>query len=328
MGLIVQGQDPDLNKKFQFLFNRRQRECEGLRTVMDYFTVRIDQAKEIFNNLDISEASIRDYGQRIGYFLGFCKGHDDIDLDIFLNFKKHLSKRSEYKIPTKNKYLLSARVFLKELSRQGFIQDVTLNTKCFQKTKMHQKTGLNADEVSFLCKEITQLADTPQNARLRAVFYLLAIQGLRQIEITRLDVDDIDFLSSRAFVLGKGRDDKEPIFLHKKTVDAIRDHIRINEIGSGALFTSFSNRTKGRLSTQTIQDMFTGNGLFTRLGIQNSVHGFRHYFTTEIVKKFDATTAQKFTRHKSLEMIQVYNDEVCHAEDAQKMYDQCFEGVI
>jgi len=50
--------------------------------------------------------------------------------------------------------------------------------------------------------------------RLKAILSLLALQGLREIEIIRLDVKDIDYPSRVAHVRGKGHDDKEPVSLH------------------------------------------------------------------------------------------------------------------
>lgn len=47
----------------------------------------------------------------------------------------------------------------------------------------------------------------------RVLFCLLALQGMRQIEIIRLNIEDISLVHKKAFVQGKGSDDKESIYL-------------------------------------------------------------------------------------------------------------------
>jgi integrase len=56
---------------------------------------------------------------------------------------------------------------------------------------------------------VSEMPKTKDSIRLKAILSLLALQGLRQVEIVRLDVKDLDLVSKTAFVLGKGRDDKE-----------------------------------------------------------------------------------------------------------------------
>jgi integrase/recombinase XerC len=72
---------------------------------------------------------------------------------------------------------------------------------------------------------------------------LFMYQGLRQIEVVRLDVTDIDLKNGKAFIHGKGRDDKEPIALHPYTTQALADYLQASNKKSGALFTSTSNNS-------------------------------------------------------------------------------------
>ena len=67
---------------------------------------------------------------------------------------------------------------------------------------------------------------------------MLALQGLRQIEAVRLNVEDFDLVNGLVWIQGK--DDKELIYLHPETVRGLRNYIREVGIGSGALFKSLS----------------------------------------------------------------------------------------
>src|SRR5258708_15961181 len=118
--------------------------------------------------------------------------------------------------------------------------------------------------------------------RLRAIIALLTLQGLRQVEIVRLDVKDIDLVSKKAFIQGKGRDDKELIDLHPETVKAIKEYLKINNIADGVLFTSRSNNHKNqRLTTRSVRELV--KQAMNELGIKKTVNGSRHYITTTLI---------------------------------------------
>ena len=281
-----------------------------------------ERALRIFEAMDIAESSRIDYKSRIGLFLEFIQEHP-FNRNSFLEFKRNLAARNDISVSTKSKYLTVARVFLKELNKQGIIPaDITQNVKSFQQTKKHKKFGLNQTEVDLLLAEVDQLPENFSNVRLKAIIALLVFQGLRQIEVIRLDVEDISPGQMTALVHGKGRDDKEPIDLHPHTVEALTHYMAYCKVRSGPLFFSNSNNNQsGRLSTRSIRNIVT---VFLKdLSIRNSTHGFRHYFTTKLIEMFsnDLLTVAKFTRHKSVETLQVYNDNVFRKSNLPKYYE-------
>ena len=221
-----------------------------------------------------------------------------------------------------------ARIYCKELNRQGFLPtDITQNVKSFQQSRKHKKDGITEDEVQKLLKLIQTLDRNYDSYRKKAIISLLILQGLRQIEIVRLNVSDIDFASQTAFIQGKGKDDKEMIDLHPVTVATLKEHIRKNKIADGALFVSTSNNSKKqRLTTKSIRNLI--NPILRSLEIDKTVHGFRHYFTTKLIQSYkgDLLTVAQYTRHKSLEMLQVYNDTIRHKADLPRYY-QTFNGI-
>ncbi len=161
----------------------------------------------------------------------------------------------------------------------------------------------------------------------KALLSLLILQGLRQIEIIRLNVTDIDTVSKVAFVQGKGQDDTEAIDLHPVTVSALRDYLRQYRIADGALFTSTSNNSRNqRLTTKSIRNIL--NPILRSLEIPKTVHGFRHYFVTQLVKEYkgDLLSVIRYSRHKSIEMVQIYDDSVKHKADLPRFY-KTFESI-
>jgi len=286
-----------------------------------------ERAERVFDLLDVSEATRQDYKYRIGLFLDFTSERG-FNRNSFLEFKRSLAERTDLAVSTKNKYLATAKIFLKEANRQGFLPaDITQNIKTFSQNKKHKRDGLNDEEITLLTGKIQGLPETQQNARLKAILSLLVFQGLRQVEITRLDIRDIDFISKTAFIQGKGQDDKEPINLHPEAIRALQGYLKTSRIADGALFTSQSNNSKNkRLTTRAIRDIVKET--LNALGIEKTTHGFRHYFTTTLIKTYkgDLLEVAQYTRHKSLEMLQVYNDNINRKADLPRFY-RAFSGV-
>ena len=285
------------------------------------------KAGKVFDLLDVRETTRADYKYRIGLFLDFVKDRG-FNHNSFLAFKRELAERTDLAISTKNKYLTTARVFLKELNRQGAIPaDITQNIKTFNQSKKHKKDGLTDKEIKTLMEKIRPLPNTPRTTRLKAMLVLLTLQGLRQIEIIRLGVKDLDFVSKTALIQGKGQDDKELINLHPETCKTLQEYLRTNKIADGALFTSQSNNSRNRrLTTRAIRGIVRAT--LAELGINKTTHGFRHYFTTKLIKTYkgDLLEVAQYTRHKSLEMLQVYNDNIEREEDLPRYY-KTFAGV-
>jgi integrase len=285
------------------------------------------KAEKVFDLLDVKESTRADYKARIGLFITRTKTHG-LNRNSFLAFKRELADRADFSVATKNKYLTTASVFLKELNRIGKLPaDITQNIKTFKQSKKHKRDGLNDDEITALTKRLQSSAITPTTARLKAIFALLTLQGLRQIEVIRLDVSDLDFVAQTAFIQGKGQDDKEPINLHPETARALQDYLKTSRIADGALFTSQSNNSlHQRLTTRALRGIVKAT--LTELGINKTTHGFRHYFTTKLIRTYkgDLLEVAQYTRHKSLEMLQVYNDNIKRQADLPRYYET-FNGV-
>ncbi|GAJ16201.1 unnamed protein product, partial [marine sediment metagenome] len=194
-------------------------------------------------------------------------------------------------------------------------------------SKKHKKDGLTDEEIKVLMGKVGPLPNTARATRLKAILVLLTLQGLRQIELIRLSVRDLDFVSKTAFIQGKGQDDKELINLHPETCKTLQEYLRTNKIADGALFTSQSNNSRNRrLTTRAIRGIVKAT--LAELGINKTTHGFRHYFTTKLIKTYkgDLLEVAQYTRHKSLEMLQVYNDSIKREADLPRFY-KAFDGV-
>ena len=287
-------------------------------------TIEPKSFEKVFDGLDISEATCKDYKQRILVFVGFMENRE-LTHNTFLEFKRHLADNKSLSVASKNKYLTTARIFLREIHRQGFLPvDITINIKSFQQSQKHKKAGLTNEEITKVLEYLNNQTDSLEFLRMKSLFCLLAFQGLRQIEITRLCVSDIDFVRQTAFVQGKGQDDKELIHLDPKTTKALKKYLKISEISHGNIFQSHGNRKSPQISTRTIQRIF--GQIFDLLSIDKTVHGFRHYYITKLLQNFEVRDVRKFSRHRSLEMLIIYDDELDMSQKSQEVF-KCFSGL-
>lgn len=276
------------------------------------------KAEEIIDLLDVATVTRKDYKYRIPRFLSFLE-QNPISYNSFLEYKRLLEKMN-ISVASKNKYLVVARIFIKELARQGILPvDITLNIKSFPQNKKHKKEGISEAEVLQLVSYIRTFDSSQRNIRKKALFCLLALQGLRQIEIIRLNTNDIDVVNKIAYVQGKGKSDKEIVHLHPETVKTLQEYIRICKIRDGALFKSLGNRKSDRITTMTIKREV--KDMLSPLGIAKSPHAFRHYYITRLLQKFPVRDVRKFSRHSNLEMLVVYDDEI----DMKKKSTEVFQ---
>jgi integrase len=203
----------------------------------------------------------------------------------------------------------------------GVIPDITQNIKTFNQSHRHKQDGLSEDEMRRVITRLQQLPQTPQTSRLKTIIVLLALQGLRQIEVARLDVKDLDLVAKTAMIKGKGQDDLEPIDLQPQTVQTLQEYLKSNKVADGALFTSQSNSSKGhRLTTRALQQIV--KKIFGELNINRGLHSFRHHFVTTLVSvyKGDLTEVMRYSRHRTLSMLVVYNDNVARKADLPRFY--------
>ena len=274
-------------------------------------TIRRHGLTDVFDSLDIAESTRQDYLQRIPRFVAFAE-QNGVNRDLLLKYKQSLRDDVSLGISAKNKNLISARIALRELYRRGNLAfDLSVGVKSFRQSTRHKVMGLDSEEVDKIFQHLKSLDDSFPNVRLRLIVALLLLQGMRQVEICRLDVSDVDLQNNRLYVLGKGENDKEPIHLHPETANALRAYLRGSQVKFGTLFTHLNRQSSGqRLTTRGLRRIV--QNLFQELGIDRTVHGSRHWFTTTLIKhyKSDLTTVARFTRHKSLEMLMTYDDEI------------------
>uniref|UniRef100_UPI0013EDF41F tyrosine-type recombinase/integrase n=1 Tax=Dysgonomonas sp. ZJ709 TaxID=2709797 RepID=UPI0013EDF41F len=254
------------------------------------------------------ENTRKEYLSRIKHFIHFVKLHG-INFNTYLEYKRYLSSIDTLSVSTKNKYLISAKIFIDGLNNlQRLPFQINTKVRGFKQSKLHKKDGLCDEDISKIVVYCSALELTLKNLRLKSILSLLIFQGLRQVEITRLDVTDINLKDKTAYIIGKGQNDKERIHLHPSTVKVLKEYLHTYRMRNGALFRSESNFSSGsRLTTKSIREII--KKVLNELDIDGSTHGFRHFFITKLIKSYkgELLTVSKYSRHRSIQMLEVYN---------------------
>ena len=279
---------------------------------------------DLFDNLDASEATRRHYKGVASYFLKFVSDNNyGFDQPVLLWYRSHLNSAS-LKTNSKRVYFNVARLFCQIIYQLGctntdLTKDVLGRTiKGFQ-AGSHSVYGVNRREVGRLSRYLDNLGPGFINDRLKAIVALLLYQGLRQIELHRLDVEDVDFKAGQLAIHGKGRDHQEHIHLHPKTATLLKVYCQ-HIPPSGPLIVNSRDRCS-RLSTP-LSIHYIVKSRLKKLKINRSVHGFRHYYATKLIEHYkgDLATVSLYTRHKNINTLQIYNDKIINKRDLKKYY--------
>ena len=277
---------------------------------------------QAIENLDVTEVTRKDYRYRTDIFLSYTTEHG-LTRNTFIDYKRYLGSQ-KFAVSTKNKYLTCARLLIRELNRLGAIPvDITQNVRSFKQGRLHKRDGVTEDEMKRLVAVLAKMPDDERTLRLKAMFSLLAFQGLREIEVCRLEDVEKTLPLGYIMIRGKGRDDGERISVSSPIIRHIRRYLKIQTNTKGALFTSLNRHLRAPIGTRTVQNEVIR--LFRMAGVDKTVHGLRHYYVTSLLKVMDMRSVRQYSRHKSFDMLITYDDEL-GLERTKKTAFGCFAG--
>lgn len=281
----------------------------------------VNNYKNIIAQMDIEEKSIKNYISHSEIFVRYIE-RKGLNFNTLVQFKKYLTSLVNIKTGTKRHKLFIAIRLINELKEYGFIDKIK-TVKNFARNTGHLKDGVNAQEIEQIKYYISTIESKSKRLRIKAMFCLLANEGLRTFEVCNLEIEDINLQNGTLYFRGKKRDEKElKYIINDSTIEALKSYIIEFKKRSGFLFTSISNidqtNKNKHLSERGLRKIFNGftqrgkfyKGVFQNSGITGrSVHGLRHYFITAIYDNSkDTVLTMKAARLKSLQTVINYKD--------------------
>ncbi len=150
----------------------------------------------------------------------------------------------------------------------------------------------------------------PKGLRDLAILRLLHDVALRRGEVVSLDLGHYDARRSALSILGKGRKERELVSLPPPTKGALDAWVAVRGKQPGPLFHRLDRAGAGggRLTGTAVYQIVQGLG--AGVGIATRPHGLRHSAITTVLDTNggDVRAAQRFSRHRSVETLQRYDD--------------------
>lgn len=155
---------------------------------------------------------------------------------------------SHWSTGTRSRKFSEVSMFADWLERRGHIARNPCRDMTAPKRPRTVPKTLPRDEVG----EILAHAADP---RARVVILLMVQEACRRVEVSRLEVGDVDMEHRTLRLIGKGKHQRV-VHLTDQTAAAIRDYIRAEGISAGPLIRSKVDPTKG-VTPRTCADMMT-----------------------------------------------------------------------
>ncbi|WP_422803246.1 tyrosine-type recombinase/integrase [Streptococcus sp. FT1-106] len=288
----------------------------AVTTVITY-----DTFERFISYLDASPKTIETYTKALRQFFNYIGVHGirKPQREDVLAFRDDL-KASGLKPTTVQNYITATRIFFKWTAQEGLYPNIAEHVKGAKLDKNHKKDYLTSRQAKEVLAGVQ--TDSEEGLRNYAILSLMVTGGLRTIEVSRADVEDLRTVgeSTVLYIQGKGREEKtEYIKISVPVEKAIRAYLKAREnVEEGQpLFTSTSNNSKGkRITTRTVSGVV--KTALRNAGYDSArltAHSLRHTaITLALLAGREITEVQQFARHANLNTTMIYN----HALDQAK----------
>jgi integrase/recombinase XerC len=251
-------------------------------------------------------------------FLGIVDGNLDEAARLFLangrgaanaiaaEYRTHLEERN-LSPATTNRRLSALRALVEQAGTLGIIS-WELKIRGPKSRSYRDTTGPGTRNVRRMLG-LLQGREDAKSLRDFAIIRLLYDLALRRGEVVSLNLEDVDLEATNIKILGKGRTEKDILALPQPTIEALRVWLEVRGSHAGALFTNFDRAGKGGRLTGTAVYLIVRK-LGQELGIKTRPHGLRHSSISACVAQFPLTDVQRFSRHKKLETVAIYVDQL------------------
>ena len=278
-------------------------------------------AKEWLDFVDVQPTTFATYNRAMKNFLRWLadNGVMEVNREVVITYRDSLLKRLQ---PTTCRlYVACVKLFIKFLATKGKCADFTAHFKGVKiDSDTHSRDSLNVEESQDLLHSMK--GKTEKDVRDKCIVALMLATGLRCVEVTRLDIGDIEKRGKKLFlkVHGKARQGKQDrVILPAQCAELIQSYLKVrgNVSATEPLFTSTSARCKGeRLQAQSISRL--AKKALVNAGFNSArftAHSLRHSFATNALNAgVDIRQVQRALRHKSVVVTEIY----LHDLDAAK----------
>lgn len=294
--------------------------------ITDNHNVSQDLLNDFYKSIDVGKETIKTYKKGINNFLKWYVDNDikGLDKKVLLAYKDYLM--TTFKPTTATTYLSGVRNLFNFLEDFGY-PNLMRNIKGVKLSKDFKKQPLTKEQVIKILKDKSSNMETLQDYRDYAIFNLLVRNGLRTIEISRANKDDIKQIGGRyvLMIMGKGKTDKSQmsVLTDGALIPLLKYLDKRGQDNYDPLFIGLSSNMYGsRLTTKSISQMIKGmlvhNGYISK---DLTAHSLRHTALTFALKGGATLQETKeLGRHSDINTTLIYSHNIDRLENAPEQY--------
>ena len=302
-------------------------------------TQRIDELTDSFIlSQDVKESSKKLYRRTLKQYFNWVKDNR-LQLEALIRadiikYKEDLFSSGMSSL-TVGSYITVVRKFYQWAEANKFYPNIAKDIKTPARKQQFRKQPLTDIQAQDLL-EYSQSSKEAEALRDYAVVNLLLRTGLRTVELTRSNIEDITFKESKRilYIQGKGRDEKDNfVILTDKAYSPIEQYLKSRGAlkSKEPLFTSASNNNSGgRLTTRSISKIAKEGLKAIGLNDRNfTAHSLRHTTACSLIRSgASLEEIQGVLRHTNPATTQIYlstiADETRLRRNTESLLDRVF----
>jgi Site-specific recombinase XerD len=270
--------------------------------------------EEFIATLDLSYNTVISYAgilKRYVCYLNEHKINHPKEADLVKYKNNYLKKK--VRSATVQKYVVVLRKFYRWCYRHGYYGDISQGLTGEKIVPTFKREALTIETVKkLLHKAKLRAKKSLNNFRDYVIIRLIIVTGLRTIEVSRANVEDLGKLNGIdvLYIQGKGHDDKDSyVKLPKDLRDLIDEYIRKRNTEDEALFSNHGpHSVNSHIDSKTIS--LNVKNLLRAIGVDSikyTAHSLRHTCATLALKNgCSIQEVQMLLRHKSLTTTTIY----------------------
>lgn len=296
---------------------------QGNTAIVAPKTITEDLYTHFIGYIDASPKTVQTYTRAIRQFAKWLasKGFNQPTREDVLAFREEL--KEDHKPTTVQNYITAVRLFFQWTEQEGLYPNIAEHIKGAKLDKTHKKDYLTSRQVKKVLEKAKE--DSIEGLRNYAILALMFTGGLRTIEVSRANIEDLRTAGDNTvlYIQGKGHEEKtDYIKLMPEVEDAIRAYLaaRGTVDEKDPLFTSLSNNSKGaRISTRSVSGIV--KEALIEAGFNSdklTAHSTRHTAVTlALLGGQSLQEVQQFARHTNITTTQIY------AHNLDRAKNQC-----
>ena len=273
--------------------------------------------EDLFNQfvifIDATPNTIRTYRGSLKQWFIYLRQNQIIQptAETVRQYRDHLQVTGKKATTVKN-YIIAVKRFFAWTEEAGLYPNIAKFIKSGHLSKSFKKDYLTGSQARQILNHVDR--STLKGKRDYAMLVTMLTMGLRTIEVTRANIEDIRTKGNTTvlFVQGKGHEEKDDLIRMPQHVEsAIRDYLSVRKANdlSEPLFVSTSNHnSNGRMTTRSIRRIV--KTAFIAAGFDSprlTAHSTRHTAATlSLLNGATLQQTQELLRHRNIGTTEIY----------------------